>query len=191
MAVRGWRSEIREALGLLRRIRSDPNIGQQIKQSRFFQRVARFVSPKFLRHYVYPFLAGRNASAYDAQRFFESFYAASESGGVSDSATLSPIEDVVTSRYHYAVAEKALIEALSRHAIPAGGRVLDVGSGAGHWIAFYRTLFCPERIVGVDIARRSVDALAAKLDGVAEKMMSYPICRCKKVEDIFIGRIQD
>ena len=40
MAVRGWRSEIREALGLLRRIRSDPNIGQQIKQSRFFQRVA-------------------------------------------------------------------------------------------------------------------------------------------------------
>ncbi len=164
MSKPGPIAQIREGVRLLKGLRSNPNIGQELRQSRMFRRLTRALPPKVLQHYLYPLVAGRGASAYDAERFFSSFYALS-SGGLSDSSTLSPIEDPITSSYHYAVTEKALIECLTRHEVPRPGSVLDVGSGAGHWIAFYRELYGPDRIVGVDIVAARVRDLRASLAG--------------------------
>jgi len=167
MSTKGWLAQVRDGAQLLKRVRSNPQIGQELKQSRLFRRISTVVPPKFLRHYVYPRIAGRGAAPYDAARFFESFYLAG-GRGVSDASTVSPTDDALTSRYHYAVTEKALIECLALHGAARGGTLLDVGSGAGHWVDFYRQLLSPSRIVAVDIARPSVEALARRMTDAPE-----------------------
>lgn len=162
------REDVRDGLRILKRLGRDPNVGQDLRHSRLFRRISAVLPPKFLRHYVYPLLADRGAAPYRPERFFESFYAAREHASLSDGATVSTIEDELTSRYHFAVTEKALLECLMREGVCPTGSVLDVGSGAGHWIDFYRQIFRPARVVGVDIARSSVEALSLRLADATE-----------------------
>ena len=168
MPKQGLMAEFREGLRLLGGLRSNPNIGQDLKRSGLFLRVTRWVPLKFLRHYVYPRFAGRGALPYDPERFFESFYTASGNDDVTDEATLSPVGDALSSRYHYAVTEKVLIECLVRREVEPGGRLLDVGSGAGHWIALYREVLRPSRLVGLDISASSAATLAETWAHAAE-----------------------
>ena len=168
MQQKGWIAELRKTFGLLRNLRRNPNVGQDLKRSRLFRAVTSVFPPKFLRHYVYPRMVGRSASEYDAARFFDSFYTASEGDGVTDAGTVSPTEDALTSRYHYAVTEKALIECLVRHEVPTGGSLLDVGSGAGHWIDLYRALLRPTRVVGLDISATAATALGRRMAAFPE-----------------------
>jgi SAM-dependent methyltransferase len=46
--------------------------------------------------------------------------------------------------------------------VPKDPRVLDVGSGAGHWIDFYRDVLAARSVVGIDIAGPCIDALRRK-----------------------------
>lgn len=102
---------------------------------------------------------------YDEQRFFESFYSANVRGEPLDRMTIGVITDM-ESRFHYNVVENAIIEVLARRRPPppqmmveasrmiqrrAGHRLLDLGSGTGHWIDFFREVFLVAECVGVEI----------------------------------------
>lgn len=47
-------------------------------------------------------------------------------------------------------------------------RVLDVGSGSGHWLSFFMEQFSPKRLVGVDFTQSSVDFLKAHYQSNSE-----------------------
>lgn len=54
-------------------------------------------------------------------------------------------------RLHYASVELIICRHLASKHAPTLGRVLDLGSGAGHWIEFYRRIGAQE-VVGIEIA---------------------------------------
>jgi SAM-dependent methyltransferase len=51
------------------------------------------------------------------------------------------------------------------HAAPAGARVLDVGSGAGLWIEFWRRLGVRD-LVGIELTERATERLRERFPGV-------------------------
>ncbi len=60
--------------------------------------------------------------------------------------------------YVYRAYERALRTALTRYGGARPGRVFDVGSGTGYWVAFYEKLGASE-IFGVDLTEISVERL--------------------------------
>jgi SAM-dependent methyltransferase len=58
----------------------------------------------------------------------------------------------------YRAYERALKKALARYGRPAGKRVMDVGSGTGYWVEFYRKAGAAE-ISGMDLTDISVEKL--------------------------------
>lgn len=71
---------------------------------------------------------------------------------VSDAATIEPGKEDLATRYHYNSVENLILAHLvntGRHL--AGARVLDVGSGAGHWLRFYRELGA-ETLTGIELS---------------------------------------
>ena len=105
---------------------------------------------------------------YNAKRFFDSFYGAAESGQLDDRYTIAPEFDPIAAKYHYNALENSIILALRRFPPPAGCRVLDIGSGAGHWIDFYLAYYHPAAVCGMDIAQPAVDFLEQKYSGADE-----------------------
>lgn len=110
----------------------------------------------------------------EAKTFFESFYRASVRGTPDDRATIASITDVET-RFHYNAVENSILRAFARReplpegpAVEAwralrlrrGLRLLDVGSGAGHWVDFFRAALLVSEVVAVEIA----DNMAAFLE---------------------------
>ncbi len=109
-------------------------------------------------------------------RFFESFYAANVRGQPEDRMTIGPISEP-ESRFHYNAVENTIIKALlGRQPPPApamveawramqrrsGTRLLDVGSGTGHWIDFFTDVFLVSEAVGIEIADRMAQYLEQK-----------------------------
>lgn len=103
--------------------------------------------------------------AYDEKLFFESFYKSSVRGEVSDRVTMGSISDP-EARFHYNATENSIIRALLRREPPPDGamvetwrfmeqrrqrRLLDIGSGTGHWLDFFREAFLVAEAVGVEI----------------------------------------
>lgn len=158
-------SEIQYALELARSARRNENLGPDLQKSAVFRFVTRFVSPKTLRHCIYPHLVRSRGEAYDAKTFFDSYFRSVSEGELSDGMTVSPRYQPLTVNYHYNVMEKALIEVLVRFELAEQGSVLDIGAGAGHWIDFYLRCLSPGRVVGLDIADPSVQSLRARYAG--------------------------
>lgn len=120
---------------------------------------------------------------YDEKTFFDSFYSASVRGDPEDWMTIGAITDV-EARFHYNATENAILRAFSRLHPPArggmiaaarmlgrrrGARLLDVGSGTGHWIDFFREVLYASEVHGVEIAERMAGYLREKYaadDGV-------------------------
>jgi SAM-dependent methyltransferase len=64
--------------------------------------------------------------------------------------------------YHYASVELILLRHFFNHRCdPSGWAVFDVGSGAGHWIDFYRRVGAAH-CAGLDISHRAVEFLTQK-----------------------------
>ena len=90
----------------------------------------------------------------DIRRHYEQdWQAKSDSAGHADSLRYSSeIEDAVM----YAAYER-LIADLNMKA--NGGRILDVGSGAGRWVRFFLDRYKPSLLTGIDFAASSIDLL--------------------------------
>lgn len=75
--------------------------------------------------------------------------------GVGDALTIGKGWSELSTRYHYASVELIILRYLRNHGLQVqGARVFDIGSGAGHWLDFYRSLGAAE-CIGVDIAESS------------------------------------
>jgi SAM-dependent methyltransferase len=118
--------------------------------------------------------------AYDARAYWTSYYKAQLRGPVGDWITVGAGTEV-ESRFHYNATENSIIRAMLRRE-PVGGmtaavwrfvqersgrRLLDIGSGTGHWIDFFRQVFRVARVVGVELAPQMADRLREKYAGDA------------------------
>jgi SAM-dependent methyltransferase len=116
---------------------------------------------------------------HDERAFFDSFYKASVRGEPLDRMTIGPISDP-EARFHYNCVENSIIRVLFRRSEPPRGatieawrmlqqreqrRLLDVGSGTGHWIDFFREVFFVAEVVALEIAVQMVDCLRRKYAG--------------------------
>jgi SAM-dependent methyltransferase len=97
---------------------------------------------------------------FDAKRYFESWHRAS--GSLEDSETIAPGADPLRTAYHYNAVENAIMDCLARRTLASPLVVLDVGSGAGHWIDFYRRVFGASSVVGLELSALAVAGLRAK-----------------------------
>ena len=85
----------------------------------------------------------------------ETFYASQ----ISDSQTINRSMDRFSTQYHYASVELLITRALFERAKQTQlDSVLDIGSGAGHWIKFYASLGAT-KICGVDVSQKAVEFL--------------------------------
>lgn len=125
--------------------------------------VLRLLPLNILKHWLYPFLVRGRRRRYNAQAYFDSWY---KSGpGVSDGSTISPTSEPLYTRYHYNTTENSILRWFAFHEHPAHPRVLDIGSGAGHWIDFYYDIFAAHGITGIDLSTRACEALRLKYEG--------------------------
>ncbi|MBA3564599.1 MAG: class I SAM-dependent methyltransferase [Gammaproteobacteria bacterium] len=82
--------------------------------------------------------------------------------GVSDRQTLAADKHLIAAKYHYNSVELKILRHLREYGIETQGSVvLDIGSGAGHWIDFYKSLGSASTI-GVDVSRLSTEYLRNK-----------------------------
>ena len=93
---------------------------------------------------------------YNAKEWWDnSFYI----DGVSDRQTISSTKSPISSRFHYNSVELQILRHLYNKDIsPKNWTILDIGSGAGHWIDFYGSLGA-SKTVGLDISLSSFNYL--------------------------------
>lgn len=101
---------------------------------------------------------------YDDKKWWDtSFY----TEGVSDRQTISQKKSVITAKYHYASMELQILKHLRNNEITVSqSNVLDIGSGFGHWIDFYKTLEVGN-VTGMDVSHSSFQHLDQKYSGNA------------------------
>ena len=130
-----------------------------------FYRLRKFLPVHFFRHYINPlFIRGRK-TPYNAKKFFESHHRQELLCDFTDRNTISPDFNPLFARYHYNSVENSIIRYLVTRKMPAAPYILDIGSGAGHWIDFYLEVLRPERIVGMEISEPCTAALRKKYAG--------------------------
>jgi len=132
------------------------------KRFRIFSVLAKFLPPKFVKHYIFPLIVRRKQKPYNQKKWFESYHTASLKQEFSDRMTIFPTYSLQSARYHYNVVENSIIEYFAFRTFPRKPQVLDIGSGAGHWIDFYLQVFQAENVVGIEISQPCVDALQQK-----------------------------
>lgn len=99
---------------------------------------------------------GRNYN--DSEWWDKSFY----TEGVSDRQTISKKKSPISSEYHYCSVKLQILKHFYNHDTRAKAiSVLDIGSGSGHWIDFYKSLGF-QKAVGIDVSKISVNHLKKK-----------------------------
>ena len=109
------------------------------------------------------------------QEFFSSYYRSTAQGRIVDSMTIGTVSEP-ESRFHYNATENSIIRALTRRA-PIGNqppsvwrfaqgrrawKVLDVGSGAGHWVDFYLDVYLAKSVTAVEFVPQMAEFLREK-----------------------------
>ncbi len=135
---------------------------------RFFGRAARrSVGRRAYHTYVRPLRHLRRKEHYDAKAYYDARYAvARQAGEFTDATAMQPGHSPLRTRYHYNAVENAILEALIPAPPPEDFSVLDVGSGAGHWVGFYREALGAGTVVGVEISTPAVEGLRERFAGV-------------------------
>ena len=94
----------------------------------------------------------------DKEWWDNSFY----TEGISDRQTISQKKSIISAKYHYNSIELQILKNLYNQQFSTHqSTVLDLGSGSGHWIDFYKSLGS-SRLVGLDISFSSVNYLKDK-----------------------------
>ena len=128
------------------------------------KRVRRLLGPKFVKHYVNPRRMHRPQQTYAAKEFFESWHRAMPTD-LSDSGTISAAAGILDTRYHYNAVENLIMAHFARTGRRTIASVLDIGSGAGHWIDFFLTVFAAPRVVGAELSAVAAGQLAERYSG--------------------------
>lgn len=81
--------------------------------------------------------------------------------GISDAKTISSKKNEYSAQYHYSSTEMLIFRHFVNHKVGNIGSVLDLGSGAGHWIDFYQRLGAV-KVGGIEISKKCVEYLSAK-----------------------------
>lgn len=93
--------------------------------------------------------------------------------GISDRKTISPQKSSLSARYHYNSVEMQILKHLYNKVTSINqSRVLDLGSGSGHWIDFFRSLGS-SKTVGIDVSLSAVDFLKNKYRGNSDVVIHY------------------
>lgn len=113
------------------------------------------------KHYLNPlrrYLRSRSSyySAYEPSSFFDQFHGLTESA--DSRVTISPDFPDLDARFHYNTVENGIIGWLKDEGFQPQS-VLDIGSGNGHWLDFYRSVVLASELHGVDLSRVAVDKL--------------------------------
>lgn len=118
---------------------------------------------------------GETGGEFAGQDFFSSYYRSTAQGRIVDSMTIGTVSEP-ESRFHYNVTENSIIRALTRRA-PIGRqppsvwrfaqsrrawKVLDVGSGTGHWVDFYLDVYLAKSVTAVEFVPQMAEFLRGK-----------------------------
>jgi hypothetical protein len=140
-----------------RRTRSRAGLARMLRQ---YARKKAKIARGFWRTYVHR--VGRRHE--DTSWWDFCFYV----DGVSDERTLSRSKREVVTRYHHTSVELQILRHIANYGIRTNGAVvLDLGSGAGHWIDFYGSLGSAVT-TGLDFSRSSVAYLTNKYAGTTD-----------------------
>ena len=126
---------------------------------------------------------GKQALDYDAGKFWNSFFKSSADSDLNDRATIGPMLTETASRFHFNAVGNGIIRAIThREELPFGWQVatwefaqrrrelhlVDVGTGSGHWLDFFREALYVTSVVGIEVAATAVDGLRDKYAGRSE-----------------------
>jgi SAM-dependent methyltransferase len=141
-----------------------------------------FLLFNFKKYYLQPFIRlikDRETyhRQYDAPSFFDQFHKLSNTG--EDRGTISPDFPAADARFHYNSVENVIIPYIKKHEMDLK-TVLDIGSGSGHWIDFYLTVFNPSVIYGIDTSEVAIRRLEEKFkNNVSVKIFETDILESK------------
>ena len=106
--------------------------------------IQRIKKTRFFKHYIRPLLRRNQIPDYS---FWKRYYS---DGIITDQKTVSMAKSLVQIDANYKVLEDAIYSNLHSYMRMVGIRILDYGTGAGHWVRFYRSLFDPSLIITID-----------------------------------------
>ena len=113
---------------------------------------------KIAKGFFFTYLKTKGQNYNDREWWDKFFY----TRGISDRQTLSPTKNSISAKYHYCSVELLILKHFCNQGIvPKGSSVLDIGSGAGHWIDFYKSLGVV-RTIGIDVSESSINHLKTK-----------------------------
>ncbi len=141
----------------------------------------RTLGPRFVRHYIEPLRSGRLAGTPARETQTEAL-----ARDLDDAHTIKLGYSPLKTRYHYNAVENSILEYFISNPPVAEMAVLDVGSGAGHWIDFYLDMLDARRVVGVELRSEVASALQQKYAGVdAVTVVSADVCDPLPIEGRF------
>lgn len=122
----------------------------------------------FIKHHIRPLRIRGKRVPWPARAVMEKAPAI-PAGGLSDADTIGKGWPLPLAKYHYNAVENSIIDLHHSGKIRSQRpRILDVGSGAGHWIDFYRQIMGADFVMGVDLSPSRVEFLRDKYRGMPD-----------------------
>jgi len=113
---------------------------------------------KIAKGIYFTYLKPRGEKYNDKEFWDKSIY----TNGISDRQTISPEQSTISAKYHYCSVELLILKHFIKQNVDINNStLLDIGSGSGHWIDFYKSLGF-NKIIGVDVSKSSIDYLKNK-----------------------------
>lgn len=113
---------------------------------------------KISRGIYFTYIKPKGKKYKDSEYFDKSFY----TRGISDRQTLSAKKSPITAQYHYCSVELKILSYLLNNKIDVfNSAILDICSGSGHWISFYKTIGSND-LTGIDVSEKAVEYLKNK-----------------------------
>lgn len=137
---------------------------------RLVSRVVNWFPFHTRKHYINPLLMRwKDRETYDKkyspEEWFDKFH--NLSGSIEDDrATIAPDFGHLDAEYHYNSVENLIIDYIRKEQ-PELESLLDIGSGSGHWVHFYHTMFKPSSLYGTDISGVAVKNLEERFKDVS------------------------